>query len=202
MADETGATIREAVAVFDDETRLEAAIDDLGSTGFDRAEVSLLAGVETVEAKLGHRFTKVAELEDDAAVPRAFYVARESIGYGEGALLGGLLYVGAVAAAGAAVAAGATLAAAITAAGVAGGTGGLVGATLARLLGGHHARHLQEQLDRGGLLLWVHLRDQAHEDRALAILRRHSAHDVHVHDLPATRDAAPRQPAVNGTGYP
>ena len=185
MATVASTTIREAVAVFDDETTLEAAIDDLMSTGFDRAEISLLADVETVEAKLGHRFTKVADLEDDAAVPRAFYVSKEAIGYGEGALLGGLFYVGAVAAAGAAVAMGATLVAAITAAGLAGGTGGLIGAMLARLLGEHHAHALKEQLDRGGLLLWVHLRDQAHEERALAILRRLSAHDVHVHDLPA-----------------
>ena len=44
---------------------------------------------------------------------------------------------------------------------------------------------LQEQLDRGGLLLWVHTRDAAHEERATEILRRHSGRDVHVHDLPA-----------------
>ena len=184
MADDHGTTIRAAVGVFDDEQALEAAIDELSSTGFERAEISLLAGVEMVERKLGHRFSKVAELADDAAVPRAVYVAKESIGYAEGALLGGLFYVGVVAAAGAAVAAGATLVAAITAASLAGGSGGLIGATLARLVGDHHAQDLKDQLDRGGLLLWVHLRDQAHEERATEILRRHAGRDVHVHDLP------------------
>jgi len=185
MAEESGTTIREAVAVFDDEKALEAAIDELSSTGFDRAEISLLAATDTVEQTLGHRFRKVAELEDDAAVPRTFYVSKEAIGDAEGALIGGLLYVGALAAAGAVVATGGALAAAITAAALAGGTGGLIGATLAKLLGDHHARYLQDQLDRGGLLLWVHLRDQAHEERATGILRRHSGRDVHVHDLPA-----------------
>ncbi len=184
MADRASTTLREAVAVFDDEQALEAAIDELFSTGFDRAEIGLLADVAKVEAKLGHRFTKVADLEGDAAVPRAFYVAREAFGYGEGALLGGLFYVGAAAAASAAVAAGATLAAAITAAGLAGGTSGSIGVALARLLGDQQGRQLLEQLDRGVLLLRVHLRDQAHEDRALPILRRHSGRDVHVHDLP------------------
>mgnify|MGYP001818396261 CR=1 FL=1 len=184
MADDSGTTIREAVAVFDDEATLEAAIDDLLSTGFDRAEISLLAGADTVEQALGHRFRKVAEVEDDAGAPRTVYVSKEAIGDAEGALIGGLLYVGAVAAAGAVVATGGALAAAITAAALAGGTGGLIGATLAKLVGDHHARHLQEQLDRGGLLLWVHLRDADHEDRALTILRKHSAHDVHAHDLP------------------
>jgi hypothetical protein len=185
MAGEGTTAIREAVAVFDDEAALEAAIDDLSSAGFDRAEISLLAGAATVEEKLGHRFTKVGELEDDAAVPRSYFVSKESLGDAEGALVGGLLYVGAVAAAGAIVASGGTLATAIAAATLAGGTGGLIGAALARLVGDHHARYLQEQLDRGGLLLWVHLRDADHEDRALTILRKHSAHDVHVHDLPA-----------------
>lgn len=189
MATDAGTTIREAVAVLDDEKMLEAAIDDLMSAGFDRAEISLLAGAEAVERELGHRYRRVADLEDDAGVPRAFYVSKEAIGDAEGALVGGLLYVGAVAAAGAVVATGGTLAAVITAASLAGGAGGLIGATLAKLVGDHHATHLQEQLDRGGLLLWVRTRDMAHEERATAILRRHSAHDVHVHDLPvADRD--------------
>jgi hypothetical protein len=184
MAEDRGTTVREAVAVFDDEKALEEAMDELTSTGFDRAEISLLAGADTVEQSLGHRFRKVAELEDDAGAPRTFYVSKEAIGDAEGALIGGLLYVGAVAAAGVAVATGGALAAAITAAALAGGTGGLIGATLAKLLGDHHAKYLQEQLDRGGLLLWVRTRDAAHEERATGILRRHSGHDVHVHDLP------------------
>jgi hypothetical protein len=185
MSTENETAIREAVAVFTDEATLQAAIDDLTSAGFDRAEISLVAGAATVEAELGHRYRKVAELEDDPAVPRTFYVSEESIGDAEGALVGGLLYVGAVAAAGAIVATGGTLAAAITAAALAGGTGGLIGAALAKLVGDHHAHYLQEQLDRGGLLLWVRTRDTAHENRAIDILRRHSGHDVHVHDLPA-----------------
>jgi hypothetical protein len=39
------------------------------------------------------------------------------------------------------------------------------------------------------VLLWVRLRDTEAEQRALDILRRHSAHDVHVHDIPATAGA-------------
>jgi len=63
--------------------------------------------------------------------------------------------------------------------------GALIGTVLTRWLGKHHAEHLQEQLDRGGLLLWVRTPDAAAEQRALEILTRHSAHDVHIHDLPA-----------------
>ncbi len=48
---------------------------------------------------------------------------------------------------------------------------------------------MREQLERGGVLLWVRLPDAAAEPRALDILRRHSAHDVHVHEFPAAASA-------------
>lgn len=178
-------TIREAVGVFQAAEQLQSAVDDLLSAGFDQAEVSLLAAEPAVEEKLGHKYQRPAELEDEAAVPRRAYVSTEALGDGEGGLIGGLLYVGAVAAAGAIVASGGTMAAAITAAVLAGGTGGLIGSVLAGMVGHNHAQRIEEQLEHGGLLLWVRTRDAAHEQRAVAILRRHSGRDVHVHALPA-----------------
>jgi len=173
----------EAVGVFDDAATLEATVDDLLRSGFDRSELSLLAADSAVEEKLGHRYQRVAELEDDAAVPRAAFVSTEAIGDAEGALIGGLAYVGAVATAGAIVSSGGTLAGAIVAAAMVGGAGGLIGSLLAQLVGDHHARYLTAQLDRGGLLLWVRTRDKEHESRATSILTAHSAHDVHLHAL-------------------
>jgi hypothetical protein len=183
MADKQ--TMSEAVGVFEDSTRLQEAIDELLSAGFDRAELSLLAGEDAVAEKLGHRYKKVQEIEDDTSLPRQAYVSPESIGDAQGGLIGGLMYVGAGAAAGAVVASGGAFAAAIAAASLAGGAGGLIGGILARWLGAHQAHHVQEQLDHGGLLLWVRTRDKAHERRAVEILKRHSGRDVHVHALPA-----------------
>jgi hypothetical protein len=178
-----GEIAREAVGVFASADTLQEAIDELLSSGFDRAELSLLASERAVEEKLGDKYRKVTELEDDAAVPRRSYVSTESIGDAEGGLVGGLLYVGAVAAAGAVVASGGTLAAAIAGAALAGGAGGAVGSALAMLLGDRHARQLEDQLDHGGLLLWVRARDPEHEKRAIAILEKHSGQDVHVHAI-------------------
>lgn len=178
-------TVREAVGYFWDAQTLETAIDDLLRSGFDRAELSLLAAERTIEGKLGHKYEKVQELEDDAAVPRRHYVSTESIGDAEGGLVGGLLYVGAIAAAGGIVATGGTLAAALAGAAVAGGAGGFIGSVLARMIGERHADHVQKQLEHGGLLLWVRTRDDAHEQRAVDILKKHSGQDVHVHDVPA-----------------
>jgi outer membrane lipoprotein SlyB len=188
-------TIREAVGVFHDPDSLEEAIDELLSSGFDRAELSLLAGEHAVEEKLGHRYRKVAELEDDPRVPRTAYVSLESIGDAEGGLIGGLMYIGAVVAGGAVVASGGTLAGAFMAAAMAGGAGGLFGSALAKLIDDHHADYLHRQLDKGGLLLWVRTRDPEHEQRARRILERHSGADVHVHELSAETYLAANQQA-------
>jgi hypothetical protein len=178
--------IREAVGVFHDRDALENAVEDLLNAGFDRSEISLLAGEQAVEQKLGHAYRKVQELEDDDAVPRAAFVGDHSRALGRVGMIGGLAYIGAVAAAGAVVASGGALAATIVAAAIAGGGGGLLGGWAARLLGRDRAEKLQRQLDHGGLLLWVALRDEGHEGRALAILRQRGADDVHVHEMPAS----------------
>lgn len=174
-------SVREAVGYFETVRDMEEAIDELESSGFDRAEISLLAAEHTVDEKLGHRYKKVSELEDDPAVPRTFYVPNESVGGAEGALISTPLYLAAVTAIGAIVASGGTLAAAIAGAVAAGGAGGLLGTALAKLVGDHHARHLEHQLEHGGLLLWVRTWDAKDEERAVAILKKHSGRDVHVH---------------------
>lgn len=178
---EEGQSVREAVGYFTSVADLEGAIDELESSGFDRAEISLLASEHTVDEKLGHAYRKVSELEDDHSVPRTHYVSKESVGAAEGALIGTPLYVAALAAFGAIVASGGTLVAALAGAAAAGGTGGLIGGALARLVGKHHAEYLHDQLEHGGLLLWVRTWDATDEDRAVAILKKHSGRDVHVH---------------------
>lgn len=181
---ESQETRSEAVAVFDDADSLQDAIDDLMRAGFGRSDLSLLAGEAAVERKLGHAYKKVDSLEDDLSVPRTAYVAPESRGDAEGGLIGVLVYIGATAAIGAVVATGGTLAAALAAAVAAGGTGGLIGSALANLIEARHAAYLQEQIERGGLLLWVRTWDAERERQAVALLSRHSAHDVHLHRFP------------------
>lgn len=174
---------REVVGVFDNAVALEAAIDELLSSGFDRADLSLLASTETVDAKLGRHYKRVEEIECREDVPRTHYVSTDAIGLAEGALVSSLVYVGALVAAGAVVASGGSLAATIAGAALAGGGGGLIGVALANLVGKHHAQYLQEQLERGGLLLWVHAWDEAREARAREILKRNSGRDVHACEI-------------------
>ncbi|WP_205520672.1 hypothetical protein [Propylenella binzhouense] len=180
---------REAVGIFRDPVRFQAAVDALLTSGFDRADLSLVASASAVDTCLGHAFVSVRELEDDTSVPTVAYVSPDERTEGEGALAACLLYVGAVATAGALVASGGTLAAAIAAATIAGGGGGALGILLDRLIERDHLRRLEEQLARGGLLLWVRTRDAEHASRATEILKRAGGEDVHVHDLSSAAEA-------------
>ena len=77
------------------------------------------------------------------------------------------------------------MALAIAAAVGAGAGGGAAGALLAQFIGGYHAQRLEEQLARGGILLWVRTPDRCSERLACNILERNGGAGVHLHDLPA-----------------
>lgn len=177
-------TQTEAVAVFHDVSSFQAAIDDLSLAGFDHGDINVLAHKDTIASKLGHEYRSTAEFEDNPEAPRIGFVPVETIGDAEGAVIGAGVYVPAIAGSLAVVASGGTMLGAIAAAAIAGGAGGLIGAAVARRIGSKHAKHLDQHLSRGGLLLWVRTRDAECEKRALDILRRHRAHDVHLHSLP------------------
>jgi hypothetical protein len=148
MSGADGRRGREVVGVFSDGYALESAVNELLNSGFDLGDISLLAGEEAVVAKLGHKYEKVEDVEDDDQAPRVAYVPRESRGV-----------IGAE-------------------------VGGLIGAVLGEFMEERHAKYLQEQLDHGGLLLWVRTRDSAQEEKAKQIIAQHSGRDVHAHDAP------------------
>jgi hypothetical protein len=174
---------REAVGVFHRWADLQAAVDELLRNGFDRADISMLAGEEVVARKLGHVYQRVTELEDDPNAPRVAFVGRDSLTEGKASAIGVLGYVGAVTAVGAVVASGGALAWVILAGAAAGGGGAALGTLLARALGRGRAKDIEAQIDKGGLLLWVRTCAEDREARATEILRKHGADDVHVHSF-------------------
>ena len=165
---------REVVAVFNDVETLEKEVYTLETRGFDRAAFSLLASEEAVVQKLGHRYQRVSETEDDPKVPRDTFFSRVS------RLEADYLPAPALAAVGALILAGTGT---ILPAVIAAGGGALIGAVLGRLMHERHATRVREQLERGGLLLWVSVRNVDEEETALEVLRAHSAHDVHSHEI-------------------
>lgn len=173
---------REAVAVFEDVAELDEAVRGLLEAGFQESDLSLLAERATVERKLGHAYGRVEELEDAPGVPRIAYRRIGDPAKSEGDFIGALTWAPPLLAAGAVVASTGLV------------TGLVIGAALAGTLAanvfGHvvdkrHAAWLQEQLDKGGILLWVRLDDEERQTIALRILTRLAVHDVHVHDVPS-----------------
>ncbi|WP_298221871.1 hypothetical protein [Acidocella sp.] len=184
-ADHDTLNVREAVGVFANARDIQDAIDELLGSGFDRVDLSLLASEHVILEKFGYHYKNVSELIDNSSTPRSCYISTESIGDAEGGVIGGLVYVGAVAAAVPIIASGGSLAAAFGVAALSGGVGGLIGSVLAKFIGDHHEEYIQEQLDHGGLLLWVRAWNEERERSAIDILTRHSGKEVHVHVLPA-----------------
>ncbi len=176
-------TFTEAVAIFHDAQSLQATIDELLTNGFDHAELSVLASEQAIRDKLGHDYKSTADLEDDPDAPRGDYVPDEIIGSAQGGIIAAAGYFPAVIGLLAVVASGGTLLGQIAVAAIAGGAGAAVGATRAIVIRNVHAKHLEQHLRHGGLLLWVRTHDAAHEKEALEILSRHSGEDVHLHTM-------------------
>ena len=174
--------VREAVAVLEDVSELEAAVEELRAAGFADDAISLLAGHEAVERKLGRMYRRVEELEDDPAAPRTAFVSLNRLGDREDRVVSSLTILPTLIAAGTVVASAGAVAAAVVGTAVAGAA---LGTALSHFMNKQHAEWLQEQLDRGGLLLWVRTPDPESERKAIAILTRHAAHDIHIHDIPA-----------------
>ena len=177
----SGDKVREAVAVFEDVSALEAAVEELHAAGFAEAEISLLAGDDAVERKLGHVYQRVEELEDEPRAPRTAFVSSKHLGERENRLLGSLTVLPTVIAAGTVVASAGAVAAAIVGTAL---TGALLGTVFTHWMDQRHADWLKGQLNRGGILLWVRTTTAERERDALAILTRYSAHDIHIHEIP------------------
>lgn len=184
--------VREAVAIYHSPANLQAAVDELLTRGFDRAQLSLMASEHTVRQKLGQKSFDVRELSDNPETPRQEYRSEAILGNAQGALIGGLAYFTGLAAAGVVIATGGTAIAGMAAALLAAGTGGAIGTVLAKLLGRSHARYFEEQIQKGGIVLWVMTPTPEDERRALDILSRHSSEAVHIHAV-ADAEAVPPQ---------
>lgn len=174
--------VPEAVGVFDSFEALQQAYYDLTMVGFSRHDISLLGSESALREKLGDRFWHSKDLEDDPTAPRASFVSEEAIGELEGAIAGGFFFLGSYIAMFALLTPVSTLAASAAAIAIGGSPAAVVGALLARRVGRHHKDYYANQIEHGGILLWVRVSDKEREDLAIKILNGHSGRDVHVHD--------------------
>ncbi len=174
---------REAVGVFRDPATLETAADELEVSGFDRSAVSVLAAGERARERIERFYRTVADLEDRSDVPRQAFASSDSRTEGESLTVGIPVYIGGVAGAFAVAASGGALAPAFAAAIAGGVIGGGLGVLLADAVARHHRAWIQEQLKKGGIVLWVSTPSAEAEKRAVAVLERLGAQHVHIHQI-------------------
>lgn len=171
---------REAVGIFDDETSLQAAIDELTVSGFARCQLSVLK-----KGSMNPVNESTVLAADDPQVERTDYFCPEVQGEVTGSLIAGFAMVPMFSTEIAVAASGATVLAGIGATVVSGGIGALIGGAIAIMIARKHHAKLADQVDHGGLLLWVHTKSPEYEQRAIDILSRHAGHHVHSHDRPS-----------------
>ncbi|MCB2101937.1 MAG: hypothetical protein KDE22_13760 [Rhodobacterales bacterium] len=155
-----GALHREAVGLFADRAHFEAAVAALMDAGFERTDLSVLAGHESLDA---------------AGSPGKPW--RDAMT----ALVGELKYEGPLVASGAILLAGGPVAATVA---------GLIGAATAGVAAKEvidevsakpRTEAFARALEAGSVILWVRAADAAAEDRALALLEKNGGTNVHIH---------------------
>lgn len=170
--------IREAVGIFDSERKLDAAIAELEGTAFPRHDISVAGRDYKYPAGLS---PSAYEMEDDPDAPRHVPIMPEEKNIGAAFLTGVCAYIGGCIAAFLAHALPPVeLLVAITGGSLAGGA---IGFGLMMLVREFIKRDVQKQLNKGGLVLWVHTVSARAEETACAIMRKHGGRHVHVHSI-------------------
>ncbi len=172
---------KEAVGVFKTTNDLQNAIRSLEGTAFPRQDISVMGSRSELQKIFGSKTVLPEFAMDNADTPRQAPARPEEKTIGTAGMIGGATYVGAMAMA---LTAGAvTFPAIITAAVIGGLGGGTLGAILAKIFGDRYNRHIEEQIEHGGLLLWVRTPDKDREELAKHIMIANGAYDVHVHQI-------------------
>ena len=176
---------REVAGIFDSPENLDGAVDDLLSSGFDRAEISLLGEEGAIDKQLGH----VIERQDGSGTEtRSVYVSEEETGQARKLVVGSLAAIGGMAGGAAVVATGGALAPAFLAALLTGGAAGVAGDAATRIFAHERTEELKRRVRDGGIVLFVSASGAKKEALAIDTLSRHSPYAVSSH---VVDDAAP-----------
>ena len=179
------AVVREAVGAFRSSESLESAVSALASAGWDKAEMSLLAQDSAFDPGIPARGHDMRQAADEADAPRSVVLVEEDLRQGRTLATSMAAAIAAFAASGATIlTGGGALAAAVGAAAAGSGAAAAVN-VIGRWLGDNRAHFLNEQIDQGGILLWVTVHDADQARSASEILRRYGASNVHVHEISA-----------------
>jgi hypothetical protein len=150
--------------------KAEDIVDDLKSAGFGNSDISVL-----MQDRGG---TRAFATEHNTKAPEGATTGGVA-GMGTGAILGWLAGIGTLAIPGVGpfIAAGPIMAA-LGGAAIGGATGGIIGALIGMGIPEEEAKHYDEKVRGGHVLISLHTEDMVERDRARAIFERHGAEDI------------------------
>ncbi len=180
--------VREVVGAAQSREELDALVDRLTTSGFDRSDISLMASHDAVVQKLRAIYRDPVEIAEAPDLPRRDLVTRDDVSSVSAVVFGTLVSVGALGAALPVIASGGALAAIVAAALTGGAAATAIGKVIRdRIVKGLDAATLENDLLHGGLVVFVRARDPEREEEAMAIMRDCGARNVHVHEVKMKR---------------
>ena len=175
------AKVREAAGIFCARGELDAAANALLLSGFDRADIDLVARDATRE-KLGIDIPP-EEMPEVPGIPRRPLLGREDFVITAAMATGILVFAGAAIGVGFVIASGGTATMAIIAAVAGSAIAGVIGHYVICLIRRERLPAFDTESARGEFALLVRVRSPEQETRAQEILRGHGAAAVRVHEI-------------------
>lgn len=173
----------EAVGLFDDEDQMQEAIRELEATAFPRDAISIRGYAPTAnENNPDAPAIDPDALEDDPEALREAPVRNEELTIGGAVAIACTAYIGAVAGVG--IVGTASMAITYTAILIGGLAGAFIAAIVVNRMRELRNNHIRQQINHGGMVMWVRTPDKEREELACNILTRHGATHVRVHDMP------------------
>lgn len=171
--------VREAIGVFDNQDKLDAAIQELEATHFPRRDISVLGSAEELQKRFGSDAVDPALLKDSPRAPRSVSVRPEEKTIGATALIGALGYFGGcIAAMIVNPAANIVLLGAIALGSL---IGAGIGGAIITMVRKNLKESIQRQIKKGGILVWVRTPEPRKEKTAQHILNKNGAKHVYMH---------------------
>jgi hypothetical protein len=190
---------RQLVGLFEDQSTFEAAINDLQAGGIDRSQLSILSH-RSFEEHDPHTEEEAAEAALDPESQGTAVTSDVDLRQGRTMLSGMAGAVGGSVTGAAILLTGAAAAAALPLAAAAGLGFGAAAHAAGRKASQTETRHLREQLEHGGIVLWVTPRTRHEEEAAMDILDRRAVRSIavdrsnHDADSRSGSEAAGEQP--------
>ena len=163
----------EVVGVFGSVNDLNQAANELFIYGFDQSSLSVPASEEIDN--------NINDLINKSTIVRDSFYAEENINIAEGAIIGVLLYITTLIVADVVIAkdlCNAYLAIIISAI-----VAASMGILLAMIINKYHKHYIEKQLKKGGLILWVRLKDKDQKAVVKKILLNNHATNVHLRHI-------------------